>query len=128
MIYPSMSSLLKKVDSRYTLVIAASKRARMLTEGAQKLTDSNSTKDVTIAINEISEGKVGYHRIHRADEEDTFLSESVTTHRPSWESKRQHDEDDTEWEDEELVDEELDDASADDGEDGDASDDGDDED
>lgn len=106
MIYPSMASLLKKVDSRYTLVIAASKRARMLTEGAQKLTDSNSSKDVTIAINEISEGKVGYHRIyHPENEEETFMSESVTTHRPSWESRRQHDEDDVEWSDDELVEE-----------------------
>ena len=110
MIYPSMASLLKKVDSRYTLVIAASKRARMLTEGAQKLTDSHSSKDVTIAINEISEGKVTYHRIHRAgtEEEETFLTESVTTHRPAWESKRAHEEDETEWVDEEAIEEESD--------------------
>ena len=37
MIYPAMSSLLEKVDSRYTLVIATAKRARMLTNGALKL-------------------------------------------------------------------------------------------
>lgn len=65
MIYPAMSSLLKKVDSRYTLVIAAAKRARMLTNGAKKLTSHQSTKDVTIAINEIDEGKVTYHKIVR---------------------------------------------------------------
>lgn len=63
MIYPPMSSLLTKVDSRYTLVIAAAKRARMLTNGAKKLTTHNSAKDVTIAINEISEEKVTYHKI-----------------------------------------------------------------
>lgn len=68
MIYPSMASLLKKVDSRYTLVIATSKRARMLTDGAEKLTKKNSPKDVTIAIHEISEGKVGYHKIIRHDQ------------------------------------------------------------
>lgn len=117
MIYPSMASLLKKVDSRYTLVIAASKRARMLTEGAQKLTDTNSSKDVTIAIHEISEGKVGYHRIHRTgeEEEETFLTESVTTHRPSWESKRLHDEEDTEWNDEDLLEEEPEEDALEDG-------------
>jgi|CZCB01.1.fsa_nt_gi DNA-directed RNA polymerase subunit omega len=65
MIYPAMSSLLEKVDSRYTLVIATAKRARMLTNGAQKLTDHQSTKDVTIAIHEIAEGKVSYHKIQK---------------------------------------------------------------
>ena len=110
MIYPSMASLLKKVDSRYTLVIAASKRARMLTEGAQKLTDHLSPKDVTIAIHEISEGKVSYHRIHRpgVEEESEFVSESVITARPDWQSKRVSDDDDAEWNDEELLDDEHD--------------------
>lgn len=65
MIYPPMSSLLTKVDSRYTLVIAAAKRARMLTNGARKLTNHNSAKDVTIAINEIAEEKITYHKIQK---------------------------------------------------------------
>lgn len=65
MIYPPMSSLLKKVDSRYTLVILAAKRARMLTNGAQKLTEFNSDKDVTIAIHEIDEGAISYHKIKK---------------------------------------------------------------
>ena len=104
-----MASLLKKVDSRYTLVMLASKRARMLTEGAQKLTSVNSPKDVTIAINEIYEGKVSYHRIHKAggaEEEMTFVTESVTTPRPAWESKRLADEDEGEWVEDELLEEE----------------------
>lgn len=65
MIYPPMSSLLKKVDSRYTLVILAAKRARMLTNGAQKITEFNSDKDVTIAIHEIDEGAISYHKIKK---------------------------------------------------------------
>ena len=55
MIYPPMSSLLEKVDSRYTLAILIAKRARMLTNGAQKLTDYNTDKAVTLAIHEINE-------------------------------------------------------------------------
>lgn len=70
MIEPSMSSLLKKVDSRYTLVIVTAKRARMLTNGAKKLTDYPSTKDVTIAIHEIDEGKVTYHKIQKQADQD----------------------------------------------------------
>lgn len=62
MIDPGISSLLNKVDSRYTLVVAAAKRARQLTEGAHKLTECNSDKPVTVAINEIDEQKITYIR------------------------------------------------------------------
>jgi len=62
MIEPGISSLLKKVDSRYTLVVAAAKRARQITEGAHKLTECESEKPVTIAINEIDEQKITYIR------------------------------------------------------------------
>lgn len=66
MIYPPMSKLLETVDSRYTLVIVVAKRARMLTDGAPKLTDYDSEKDVTIAINEVAEKSFSYHRIKKA--------------------------------------------------------------
>ncbi len=62
MIEPPIGSLLEKVDSRYTLVVAAAKRARQLTEGVPKLTECESEKSVTIAINEIDERKITYIR------------------------------------------------------------------
>jgi DNA-directed RNA polymerase subunit omega len=62
MIEPSINTLLSKVDSRYTLVVAAAKRARQITEGASKLTKNVSDKPVTIAINEINENKITYVR------------------------------------------------------------------
>ncbi|MCX8131011.1 MAG: DNA-directed RNA polymerase subunit omega [Clostridia bacterium] len=62
MIDPSIGSLMNKVDSRYTLVVAAAKRARQLADGAHKLTKCNSEKAVTIAINEINEDKITYVR------------------------------------------------------------------
>ncbi|AEV69311.1 DNA-directed RNA polymerase subunit omega [Acetivibrio clariflavus] len=62
MIEPGISSLLEKVDSRYTLVVATAKRARQLTDGAHKLTDCQSDKPVTVAINEIDENKITYIR------------------------------------------------------------------
>ena len=62
MIEPGINELLKKVDSRYTLVVAAAKRARQLAEGAPKLANVNSDKPVTIAIYEINENKVKYVR------------------------------------------------------------------
>lgn len=65
MIYPSIDTLINKVDSKYTLVIAAAKRARMLNEGARRMVDSPSMKDVSIALEEISLGKIGYERLKK---------------------------------------------------------------
>ena len=62
MIEPPIKSLMDKVDSRYTLVVATAKRARQLAEGAHKLTKYSSEKAVTLAIHEISENKITYTR------------------------------------------------------------------
>ncbi|HRS21837.1 MAG TPA: DNA-directed RNA polymerase subunit omega [Clostridia bacterium] len=62
MIYPTLISLLEKVDSKYTLVVAVAKRARQLVDGQPKLTNINSNKPVTIAINELYENKITYER------------------------------------------------------------------
>lgn len=65
MIQPSITDLLKKVENRYTLVNATAKRARMLTSGSQPLAVIKSDKDVTMAVQEIHEGKVRYHKVKR---------------------------------------------------------------
>lgn len=57
MIYPSLDELLEHVDSRYTLVIAAAKRARKILEEG-KLEGENSTKAVSLALQEINSGKI----------------------------------------------------------------------
>lgn len=62
MIYPTLSSLLEKVDSKYTLVVAVAKRARQLVDGQPRLTKVDSNKPVTIAINEINDSKIVYER------------------------------------------------------------------
>lgn len=61
MLYPPINELLDKIESRYTLVIAASKRARQLIAGAEAKT-SNATpeKPVSIATQEIYEDQVLY--------------------------------------------------------------------
>lgn len=58
MIYPPITELVKKTGSRYALVIETAKRTRQLVEGAQKLSDVKTSKDVTVAVNEIYEGKI----------------------------------------------------------------------
>ncbi len=55
---PSVTDLLKLVDNRYSLVIATAKRARQIEAGAQILTSKDDKVPVTIAADEIAEGKV----------------------------------------------------------------------
>lgn len=62
MINPTVSDLMKKVDSTYTLCNVIGKRARQLVEGAYPLTGCNSKKPVSIATNEVNEGKITYTR------------------------------------------------------------------
>jgi DNA-directed RNA polymerase subunit omega len=62
MLYPSMKTLLKNVDSRYTLVVLTAKRARQLTQNSDKLDELGNVKPVSKAIQEIAEGKVKYLR------------------------------------------------------------------
>jgi len=60
MLYPSINEIREKVDSKYTLVILAAKRARDITEGIPKLTEEDVDKPVSIAANEISEDLITY--------------------------------------------------------------------
>ncbi len=62
MIYPSIDELLHKVDSKYTLVIASAKRARQIKEGSSPLVEARSSKEVSLALKEIAEGKMVYER------------------------------------------------------------------
>lgn len=60
MVSPSIDELLKKVDSRYTLIMMVSKRARQLVEHNTELVDE--TKPVILALKEVAEDKVNYTR------------------------------------------------------------------
>jgi DNA-directed RNA polymerase subunit omega len=57
MLYPSVDSLKDKIDSKYTLVTIASKRAReMQEEGNHLLSSYKSKKDVGKALEEVAAG------------------------------------------------------------------------
>ena len=58
MVKPSVSELLKKADNRYELVIAKARRAIRKAAGAEVKTDVKEESPVTLAANEIAEGKV----------------------------------------------------------------------
>lgn len=55
---PSVTELLNLVENRYLLVIATAKRARQIANGAPVLTKAKEESPVTLAANEIAEGKV----------------------------------------------------------------------
>lgn len=55
---PTVNELLEKADNRYELVIATARRARQIAAGAEPKTDVKEESPVTLAANEIAEGKV----------------------------------------------------------------------
>lgn len=58
MVKPTVQELLTKAKNRYELVIATSKRARQISSGAEVKTNVKEESAVTLAANEIAEGKV----------------------------------------------------------------------
>ncbi len=58
MLYPSMSKLLKEVNGRYLLVNLAARRAREIAEYADEERIELSEKPVSLAVDEIAEGKL----------------------------------------------------------------------
>ncbi|HVE77180.1 MAG TPA: DNA-directed RNA polymerase subunit omega [Actinomycetota bacterium] len=75
MIYPKIEGLSEKVDSRYTLVILAAKRARQINSYYSQLGEGirdfvppqisrlgENAKALSIALEEIAEGKFGFDR------------------------------------------------------------------
>ncbi len=63
---PSLDNLMEYVDSRYTLVVIAAKRAREITEIALQQDQEERTlvvgKPVSAALKEVAQGEVTYRR------------------------------------------------------------------
>ena len=57
-IKPTVTDLLKRFNNRFELVIVTSKRARQIAAGSPVLTKVDEKSTVTLAANEIAEGKV----------------------------------------------------------------------
>ncbi|NJJ38960.1 DNA-directed RNA polymerase subunit omega [Paenibacillus apii] len=54
MLYPSIDEMMNKVDSKYSLVVAAARRARQLREGSlSELKSPRAHKQVGVALEEI---------------------------------------------------------------------------
>jgi len=74
-LYPKINDLLAKTDSKFTLVIAAAKRARQINNYFNSIRrhelplvkppqiDAVSRKPLTVALEEIAAGKLTYERV-----------------------------------------------------------------
>ncbi len=69
MLYPSINVLREKVDSKYTLVMLASKRARDLIDKLPPLVHTDIDKPISIATEEIAEDLITYSRDFTTEEE-----------------------------------------------------------
>ena len=70
MLHPSNSDLMKVVNSqvepgeapvvnsRYSIVMATSRRARQLIDGNEALVDSKGKKPLSVAVEELNQGKI----------------------------------------------------------------------
>ena len=58
MLYPPVADLLKNVDSRYLLVNVVAHRARQIAVEAEAFQEELLEKPVTLAIQEVADGKL----------------------------------------------------------------------
>jgi DNA-directed RNA polymerase subunit omega len=59
---PSVLELLKHADTRYTLVVEASKRAREIVSGSAPAINAEGMKPLKTAVEEINRGLLTYER------------------------------------------------------------------
>lgn len=88
MIKPGITELSRYVDSRYTLVSMAAKRARMVSveQNSAETYNPKAEKPVTVAVNEIAKGKIGYVRsesIKRAELWEQEKTEAISEYTES---------------------------------------------
>ena len=58
MLYPAMNKLTAHVPNRYLLVNVVARRARQIAQEAENAGEKMNEKSVTLAINEVAEGKL----------------------------------------------------------------------
>lgn len=60
---PNVLELLEHADTRYTLVVEASKRGRQIVGGSQPLIDAAEMKPLKVAVEEINRSLITYDRV-----------------------------------------------------------------
>lgn len=93
LIKPSIDSLLEKVENKYALVVLSSARARQLRESLLSIDpddpeeqDSRLLKEVSVALEEVNQGKIDI----------TYLDNYMEEMRKAKEAQNNHSEEDEE--------------------------------
>ena len=73
MLYPPMSELLKHIPSRYLMVNVVARRARQIAEEAEETGEHLTEKPVTLAIQEVADGKLDARNMDLTIEEPEDL-------------------------------------------------------
>ena len=71
---PCVLELLKHADSRYTLVVEASKRGRQIIGGSKPLLDNEGMKPLKTAVEEINRGLITYDEPNDENEDQDAAS------------------------------------------------------
>ena len=58
MLHPSYADLINVVNSRYSIVMATSKRARQIIAGDEQLVDGRGKKALSVAVEELNQSKI----------------------------------------------------------------------
>ena len=124
MIHPSYSDLMKVVNSnveegeeplvnsRYSIVLATAKRAKQIIRGSKPLVDPKCPKPLSIAVQEVYEGKVKILPDEEIGEEERSVFENYTSNYPEiselgdGDSDLDSDEEDADLDDEDREDDE----------------------
>ena len=69
MLYPAMNKLTSYIPNRYMLVDVVARRARQIAEEAEEAGEHLAEKPVTLAIQEVADGKLDARRMDLTIEE-----------------------------------------------------------
>jgi DNA-directed RNA polymerase subunit omega len=69
MLYPAMNKLNEYIPNRYMMVNVVARRARQLAAEAEMAEEHLTEKPVTLAINEVAEGKFDLHNMEEIRED-----------------------------------------------------------
>ena len=75
MLYPAMNKLTQYIPNRYMMVNVVARRARQIAIEAQNHEEHLDEKPVTLAINEVAEGKLDSTQMDTTIEEDVVEPE-----------------------------------------------------
>lgn len=78
-----IEELMKRVDSKYRLVMIAAKRAKQINKGAPPLIQTKARKPTTISLEEITQGALKYE-LSPAEEERIKGLDKEELVKPTW--------------------------------------------